>query len=400
MSGETKRLYFEDPYRIEFEAKVVERAALGGKQALVLDQTCFYPESGGQPSDKGVLNGIDVLQVVEEEDRIFHVLAADISSDKVKGKLDWETRFDHMQQHAGQHILSQCFDRLYEAKTLSFHLGGKASTVEVDLPKISEEDINRAEQLANDTVFQNREIKTFFLQEEEVGGVALRKPPQKKGKIRIVEVRGFDSIACGGTHPRRTGEIGLIKILRWEKIRGNVRLEFVCGRRALWDYTQKHRDLRYLSNQLTVDESEVIGSFEKLSADLKEQKKTCKKIKQKLIQYEAKEIIEEAEEGIIKRVYSDRAPDEVRSLAITIINEGKFVVLFGLKGEARIHMLFACSENTGLDMRELLPVVSPFINGRGGGRPSLVEMAGDKKENLSMALEKAYERVKKTGFYS
>ncbi len=393
MKERTRRLYFKDSYHIEFEAKVINRTRHDDRPAVVLDQTCFYPEGGGQPSDKGTLNGIQVIHVLEEGGQIIHVLEQDVSSDSVKGVIDWDRRFDHMQQHAGQHILSQCFVQLFGAETRSFHLGEKTSTLEIDLRKITDEEVERVEKLANDIVFQDKEIKSQFFGEEELQSVSLRRPPKKEGKIRVVEVSGFDCTACGGTHPRRTGEIGIIKVLRWERIRDNIRFEFLCGMRALQDYIQKHRDLRHLSNQLTVDESEVTASFEKLVSELKAQKSKTKKIQENLIHYEAMEIIQGAEEKIVKKIFTDRSPEEIRLFVLSIIKKGEFVVLFGLKGEMRAHVFLACSENFDLDLRELVPVVASLIDGRGGGRPGLVEIAGERKENLEKALEKAYELV-------
>jgi alanyl-tRNA synthetase len=298
-----------------------------------------------------------------------------------------------MQQHAGQHILSQCLVQLFEAETRSFHLGERTSTLEIDKREITEEEVERVEQLANAVVFENREIKSQFVKDEEIQKVPLRRPPKKEGMIRVVEVSDFDYSACGGTHPQRTGEIGLIKILRWERIRNNIRLEFLCGGRALQDYIQKHKDMRHLSNQLTVDESEVMASFEKLVSELKTQKSKARKMEEKLIQYEAEELMKEADERIIRKIYTERTQDEIRRLALAVINKGEFIVLFGLKGEERAHVFLACSESLDLDMRELVPVVSPLIKGRGGGRPSLVEIAGEKKEVLKKALDKAYEQV-------
>ncbi len=390
MEEKTKRLYFEDPYQVEFEARIIDRLTCQDNPALVLDRTCFYPEGGGQPADRGTLNGIQVIHVLEENDRILHVLEKDISEDKVQGKIDWPRRFDHMQQHAGQHILSQCLVLLHEAETRSFHLGEKTSTLEIDLRNVDERAAERIERLANDIVFQDKEIKTCVLDEEELQSIPLRRPPQKTGAIRVVEVADFDYSACGGTHPRQTGEIGMIKILRWDRIRDNVRLEFICGGRALEDYIRKHRDLRELSNRMTIDEKEVLSSYEKLVSDLKIQKKASRIIQEKLVQYEAEEIIEKTQGKIIQAIFTDKTSEEVRSLALTIIRKGDFVVLFGVKSEERIHIFLARSDSLNLDMRELVPIVSPVIDGRGGGRPSLVEIAGEKKANLEIALEKAY----------
>jgi alanyl-tRNA synthetase len=393
MREKTKQLYFDNPYRIEFKANVVKNLSYKGSPAIVLDKTCFYPEGGGQPADKGILNGIPVIHVFEKDDQIIHVLEKDVSSDAVKGEIDWNARFDHMQQHAGQHILSQCFVQLFDAATRSFHLGEETSTLEVDMRNMSEEKAERAERFANDMVFQNKEIKTRFYRDEDIANVQLRRHPKKTGNIRVVEVSDFDHTACGGTHPRSTGEIGTIKILKWERIRDNVRLEFICGIRALQDYARKHRDLKTLSNILTVDDKEVVASFEKIKSDLKMQKKINHKMQEKIIQHEAIDIMQKAEGKLIKRIFTDRSQDEIRLLALLTIRKGEFVALFGLKNGERVHIFLACSESLGLDMRELVPVVSPLIEGKGGGRASLVEISGEKKENLEQALEKAYQHI-------
>lgn len=393
MGEKTKHLYFDNPYQVRFEANVVKNLSHEGNPAIVLDKTCFYPEGGGQPADKGTLDGIPVIYVFEKDDQVIHVLEKDVSSDAVKGEIDWNTRFDHMQQHAGQHILSQCFVQLFDAATRSFHMGEETSTLEVDMRNMSEEKAERAERLANDLIFQNKEIKTRFYRDEDIANVQLRRPPKKTGDIRVVEVSDFDHTACGGTHPRSTGEIGPIKILRWERIRDNVRLEFICGIRALQDYARKHRDLKTLSNILTVDDKEVVLSFEKIKSDLKMQKKINRKMQEKIIQREAVDIIQKAEGKFIKRIFIDRSQEEIRLLALLTIRKGEFVALFGLKNGERVHVFLACSESLGLDMRELVPVVSPLIEGKGGGRPSLVEISGEKKENLEQALEKAYQHI-------
>jgi alanyl-tRNA synthetase len=395
MTQETKRLYLDDPYQVEFEARIVEKGMRENKPAVILDQTCFYPESGGQPHDKGWVDGIEVLKVFEEEGRIVHILEKDVEAESIKGKIDRETRFDHMQQHSGQHILSQCFHELLEAETLSFHLGEDVSTLEMDLRKVSDEDVERVEKRANQVVFQDREVKIHSLPEDKIGTLPLRRPPKKKGIIRVVEVSDFDYSACGGTHVRRTGEVGLIKILRWERIRDNIRFEFVCGSRALQDYTLKNRILRDLSNRLTVHEQEVPSSIERLFSDLKSQKTAIKKMREKVAQHEAQEFIQNAEGKIIKKIFQEKTHEEMRFLALNIIRKGDFVVLFGLKEKERGLLILACSEKLNIDMRELVPLVSPLINGKGGGNPSLVELVGENVENIAAALDKAQQFIEK-----
>lgn len=378
---------------MEFEARVIRSLSHENHPALILDQTCFYPESGGQPADSGTLDGITVIHVLEKDGWIVHVLEKDLSSDVVKGKIDWAVRFDHMQQHAGQHVLSQCLVQLQEAETRSFHLGKKASTLEVDMRSISEDEAEKIEKLANDIVFQNREIRSCLYDDKEITRIQLRRPTMKSGDVRVVEISGFDRTACGGTHPRRTGEIGTIKILKWDKIRDNVRFEFICGKRALQDYSRKHLDLKNLSNSLTVDDSEIVATFEKLVSDLKEQKKINRRMQERVVRYEAAEIMEQAEEKYIMKIFSGRPQEEIRLLVLTIIRMGEHVVLFGLKGGERVHVFLACSESFDLDMREMLPIVAPLIQGRGGGRPSLVEISGEKQEGLEQALEAVLQRV-------
>ena len=389
MAEETKKIFHEDAYKIEFEANVVERYQQEQKFVLVLDQTCFYPESGGQPSDNGTLNGITVVHVEEREGKILHCLEKNISGEKVSGIIDWEKRFDHMQQHAGQHILSQSLFELYQAKTLSFHMGTHSSTIEIDKRNISDEESERIEEKANTVVFLNSEIKNYFVAEKDIEKIPLRKPPQKKGQIRVIEISDFDYSACGGTHPKRSGDIGLIKILKWERIRNNVRCEFVCGRRALHDYSLKNSILRQIAVRFTVSEKEVPASLEKLLSELKDQKKRNKKISDRLIQFEVQKMVQAAEGLFIRKVFSEGTYDETKRLALNIINSGEFIVLFGLKLENRGHLILACSESLGLDMRELIPKVSPLVEGKGGGSPSLVEIFAKNTENIEEALDQA-----------
>lgn len=393
MKNQTKRLYFDDPYKTRFEAVVKEKSSYEEKPAVILDQTLFYPESGGQPCDKGHINGIPVLKVFEEGEKIVHVLAQDIETDRITGTIDWDTRFDHMQQHSGQHILSQVFHRFLKGKTMSFHLGEKISTVEIDIRKISEEEIESIEQQANDIVFENREIKCAFIPDTRIDEVPLRKPPVKTGELRIVEVQDFDYTACGGTHPRRTGEIGLIKILKWDRIRDNLRFEFVCGKRALYDYRMRTNVLKDVTNRFSTGETDLVNMVEKLFQDYKTQKKINRQLQESLSTHEAKDIIEQAEGRIISKIFEDKSIEEARILALNIIKTSDHIILFGLKLAERAHFIFARPENMELDMRELVSLVTPIIDGKGGGRPSLVEISGSRPEKLSDALQSAYEEV-------
>ena len=386
-----KRIYFDDPYQVKFESKIIDRVKHNNRTALILEQTCFYPESGGQPADKGTLNGVEIIDVIEDKGRILHIVDQEVAETKVNGKVDWKTRFDYMQQHAGQHILSQSFWELMQGKTMSFHLGQDVSTLEIDIQKISDLGLEKVEEGANKVIFQNREIKTYFVDEDKIGEIPLRKPPKKTGLIRVVEVADYDFSACGGTHPSRTGEIGLIKILRWGRIRNNLSFEFVCGSRALRDYTLKNRILLQAASRLSVGEEEVPDAVEKLFTDLKSERKQRRKVLIKLSELEARDIRQNAEGRIIKKIYSGRSRDDIRHIALNIIRNPGYIVLFGLKADRKANLILARSEDIDFDMRQLIPAASQLINGKGGGRPSLVELAGDNVENLKHALEELEE---------
>jgi alanyl-tRNA synthetase len=300
-----------------------------------------------------------------------------------------------MQQHSGQHILSQSFYELLHGETLSFHLGEQSSTVEIGLEKIKEEEVERVEKRANEIIFQDREIKNYFVHQERIEEIPLRKPPKKEGLIRVVEVSDFDYSACGGTHCRRSGEIGMIKITKWERIRNNLRFEFLCGERALRDYALKSQILRQLSTQLTVHEKELSSSIEKLFQDLKSLKKKTKKLQERMAFYEAQEVIKNSKGKVIKEILKEKTPEEARLLALNITRQGDFVVLYGLEAGTRGHLVLACSENLNLDLRELVPVISSFVRGKGGGSSSLVEITTEEKANLELALDKAYEYIER-----
>ena len=232
----TERLYYQDSYLKEFKARVLKKIKIDNRPAVILDRTAFYPTSGGQPYDTGVIQDVSVAEVVEEGDEIIHILKEEIKgkiNSEVVGKIDWKRRFDHMQQHLGQHILSGALMKLWGVETVSFHLGEEVCTLDIAKEKLTGEEAKKAEECAYEIIFENRMVKCYFVEgEEELKRLNLRKMPDKKEEIRIIEVEGFDLSACGGTHCRATGEVGLIKITKWEKRGEKIRLEFICGTRA------------------------------------------------------------------------------------------------------------------------------------------------------------------------
>jgi alanyl-tRNA synthetase len=392
----TKKLYFEDSYRKEFDGRIQDRLFHQGGPAVILDQTGFYPESGGQPSDRGTLGGAAVLHVFEDGETIVHLLDRELGgTDDVRGIIDWDRRFDHMQQHSGQHVLSQCFVEVLNGETRSFHLGDQVSTLEIGLGEVSAADLEKVESRANEIVFEDREIRTYSVLPEGIGSVPLRRPPKKEGTIRVVEVSGFDYSACGGTHCRRTGEIGLIKIIRWDKIRNNLRFEFLCGRRARRDYWEKNRSLLEISQKLSVHEKDAAAAVDRTIQENRQHRKKLKQLQEALAGFEADEMIGKETGRLVKRVWDDKTAEEVKLLALHIVRRAERAVLFAARGADRDHFVFACSERMPLNLRELMPLVAERAKGKGGGGSTLVEIVADKGSDLEGILAAAEEVLNK-----
>jgi alanyl-tRNA synthetase len=386
----TKRLYYDDAYLIDFEAEAVEAREHEGRPSVVLDRTAFYPESGGQPWDTGRLAGAAVLAVLELEDgAVLHVLDRAVPAGRVAGRVDWPARFDHMQQHTGQHVLSQAFWEVLKGETRSFHLGPEVSTLEIGLAAAAEPDLDRVEDRANAVVWEDREVKTSYVPEERIGEVPLRRPPKKQGLLRVVEVDGFDHSACGGTHVRRTGEIGIIRLGPAEKIRGNLRFEFVCGGRAARDARTKDRAVRRLAAMFSCAPARVAAQVEKLAAEHKALKKRARLLGERLAAFEAAEVVRSAAGRVVAGLLEDRTPDEARFLALNVIRSGEFAVAYGAPGEAQGHLIVARSESISADLRQIVPVVAAVVPVKGGGGPSLVELVTADKARLREAVEAA-----------
>ncbi|MFQ5812064.1 MAG: DHHA1 domain-containing protein [Anaerolineae bacterium] len=393
----TERLYYLDPYRLEFEARVVEQTSVGAKPGVILESTCFYPTSGGQPHDEGHLNDVPVINVFEREDKaIVHVLATELKGDLVHGVIDWERRFDHMQQHTGQHILSQAFLQLLKAETVSFHLGKEASTIDVDKAPLAASQLDRVEDVANEIVFADRPVKTHLMAEEELAGLPLRKLPAVEMPIRIVEVKGFDYSPCGGTHCQRTGEVGLIKITKVERRGQDTRVEFLCGGRALADYRGKNRTVNELANRFSVGAWELAEAVERLAEEGKSSQRELNAAQNRLLDYEAAELLAEAEQHgdirVVRKVFADREGEEVRRLALRLMESEGSVALLGAAGD-KAHLFFARSADLPYDMNDLLKKACQVVGGGGGGQRHFAQGGGPDGSKVGEALKIAHERL-------
>ncbi|HSH04295.1 MAG TPA: alanyl-tRNA editing protein [Anaerolineae bacterium] len=380
----SKRLYYEASYQRALTAKVVESLMVAGRPAVVLDESCFYPSSGGQPYDTGVLNGVAVedVWVRESDEAVVHQLAAPLAvGTAVTGEINWERRFDHMQQHSGQHILSQAFLRVAEAATIGFHLGEVGVTIDLDCEQLSDSQVGDVEQMANEIVWENRPIRAYFVPLAEAQSLDLRKIPDVKGDtLRLVDIDDFDLTACGGTHVTHTGGVGLIKILKAVRYKQGYRIEFRCGGRAVADYGMKHQLLTVLSNTLTTGYDDLPNVLTKLQEENKELQKSQKQLGQQLSGLEGRQLWTDGERvggmRVVMGAFTDKDAGEVRQLASVITGlEGGVALLASVMAE-RTHFVFGRHEEAVGDMNQILQMTLGEIGGRGGGRPNLAQGGG------------------------
>ncbi len=392
----TVKLYEKNAYTIEFPARVKQQKQTPNGFEVALDRTAFYPTGGGQPFDTGWLNDVPVIDVIESQDVIVHILKSRLESDTVSGRVDWKRRFDHMQQHSGQHLLSACFEKIAGAGTVGFHLGSQFVYIDLNKPGLTQHHMAQAEELANKVVFDNIPIKTYFVEPEDLAGLPLRKPPAVRENIRIVEIDGFDYSPCGGTHPEYTGGIGLIKIRRWEKNRDNTRIEFVCGERALEDYRNKNQGINSISSLLSVRDFEAAAAVEKIVSDNKSLLKTIGQLKEDLCKLQADALIQKttAVDGIkiVKLLFDSRPFEELRMLASAIASQKGCIALLCTTGEKN-QIIASRAEDINTDMRKPFNSAMSQIGGRGGGNNRVVQGGFADPGNAQLALDTVHQGI-------
>ena len=397
-----ERLYYEDAYRTRFVAQVAERLTFEGQPAVRLDRSAFYPTSGGQPHDTGSLNGAAVVDVqVGADGAVLHLLAHSLPEEttSVNGQIDWPRRYDHMQQHSGQHLLSQVFYRRLGLETVSVHFGDALNTLDLDGPPLSASQLATVETAANETVWQDRPIRAYWITEAEKEMVPLRRAPTVQGKMRIVEIEKFDWSACGGTHVRRTGEIGQISLLRIEKHRGRSRVHFVCGRRALVDAAQRRELLAATAGLLDSGVHNVPELVSKLQDALRSAEKELNAQGEALVEYQAREMLVDAKTAagvrLVAREMADAEPASVQKLARALIAEPGVVALLGCAQRGKGTVVFARSQDLSLHVGNLLRDTLKQFGGGGGGRPDFSQGGGVVAEKLTAVLEAAAEAVRR-----
>ncbi|HWS54964.1 MAG TPA: DHHA1 domain-containing protein [Pyrinomonadaceae bacterium] len=405
----TERLYYQDSRLTEFDARVtgVARDA-EGRSVVTLDRTAFYPTGGGQPSDTGLLGAARVVECVDAEaEGVRHVLEGEAPAvgAEVRGRVDWPRRLDHIQQHTGQHILSQAFVELFGAQTRSFRMLAEASEVDVDLKEVSDAAVERAADRANEIVWGDRPVRVHQVTPGEAARMPLRKDSAREGELRVIEIEGFDFSPCGGTHARRTGEVGVIAVRHWERAKALVRVTFVAGGRALADYRRANRAARAAAAHFSVGRDEVGEAAARLLEEHKHLQRRSRALEEVAARAEARELLEESEPEaeadappgprVVARAFEGRDAESLRRLALAVAARAGVVALLGSRDESGARLVFARAADAPGDMNALMRRACQTLEGRGGGRPDLAQGGGPRADRLPHALDEAADSLRR-----
>jgi alanyl-tRNA synthetase len=375
----TERIYYAEPARRSFDAVVTAVIEHEGGPAVVLDRTAFYPTSGGQPFDIGRLGTADVVNTIDDGERVLHVVKSPLSiAEAVHGEIDWVRRFDHMQQHTGQHVLSAAFDRVLDNRTMSFHMGGESSTIDL-AREVSPVDVERCVDEANRVVWEDRPVTIRFASPEEAARLPLRKEPVREGPLRLIEIADFDLSACGGTHVASTGEIGLIAVTAAEKFRGGSRVTFVCGGRALRALRGYRDAVAGSVRSLSVLPHELPAAVEKIQSEAKQARKTITRLQSELAGHEAARLLAAAPvvAGVHRASHVMEGWDAagLKAIASAMTAQGQAAVVI-VGTSAPVAIVVARSPGVAVDANDVLQQLLKRFGGRGGGKPELAQGAG------------------------
>lgn len=393
------KLYYEDQYLKEFTAEIIGVIEKNNLYYVSLDKTAFFPGGGGQHCDLGYIDNHKVIDIVEENGEIYHVTQTKpIKIHRVNCKIDWDRRLDGMQQHLGQHVLSGCFFKLFNANTVSIHLGNEISTVDIQ-GYLDEESIRKAERMANEIIYQNIGVNFLTPSKKELKKLNLRRDlPNTNEQIRVVQIGDLDINACCGVHPSRTLDLQAIKIKRWEKHKGATRIEYLAGKRAIEDYFKKDDFRNQICKFLNCGEQDAINSVNKLSNELKACKDENRQIKIEISDYQIKDMIMSAENlgdiSVITKIYESGDLKHISKIAEKIVLNDNMIVLLGVKNEEKANLIFAASKNiNSISMSDLLKDAITLIDGRGGGSNFLAQGGGKNSSNLQGVIDYALRKV-------
>jgi alanyl-tRNA synthetase len=376
--GMTERLYYRDSGLTAFTGTIVQRREGSGAAEIRLDRTAFYPTSGGQPHDTGTIDGIPVRDVWDEEGLVWHRLDRMPERDEIDGTIDWARRFDHMQQHSGQHLLSAGFVHVLGAATVSFHLGSDDSTIDLDYPDLDWNAAHTVETEVNRVVWDDRPVGILFVDEHDIDALSLRRPPKVSGTIRVIRMGHYDTVACGGTHVERTGAVGLLKIARIERYKGGTRVVFKCGGRALADYQVSLRTVQQASADLSVHPTDLLEAVGRLQAELKEARRQLKATEAMMMEHEAERLWRETpEHDGVRRVVAhlaDRSYEQARTMASALAAHPRTVALLAVDDPKGVRLVCERGEDlTEVDAATTLQRAAERLGGRAGGIPTLAQ---------------------------
>jgi alanyl-tRNA synthetase len=378
----TERLYYADPYCREFDGTVRDVEARGDRARIALDRTAFYPTSGGQPFDTGTLDRFRVVDVIDEDETVIHVIEADggrlpAAGQLVRGAIDWRRRFDHMQQHSGQHVLSAACDRLFGARTVSFHLGASSSTIDLDR-ELPPQDFTAAEAEGNRVIWEDHSVTVRFVAAEEAAALPLRKESVREGTLRLIDIDGFDLSACGGTHVARTGSIGAITIGSVERFKGGQRVEFFCGGRVVERFRVMRDTIGGAVRLLSVLPDQIPSAVERLQAESRDRQKSVAALELELAVYRAADLASSAiaiPAGRLVAAAVDGDANTLKSLAAAVSSRPGFVVVLVSKTRPAV-IVIARGKDVSVAANQIVAELTKAFGGRGGGRPELAQAGG------------------------
>ena len=402
----TERLYYKDSHLIEFEARVVDQSErVSGWTAITLDRTAFYPTGGGQPSDTGTIGTARVVECIDDEDNgVLHVIqgrAPEIGA-TVKGRVDWTRRLDHMQQHTGQHILSQALVTLFNAPTRSFRVLEESCEIDVALQHPTTDIIERAVELANNVIWEDRAITISEVTAEEAADLPLRKEPARAGDLRVIESEGFDLTPCGGTHAYRTGEVGIIVVRHWERAKGLTRIEFLAGNRALADYRRANATARTIASLFSAGREDAASLAVRMVEENKDLHRRVRTLEEIATRVEAEELLSAIDQKagadqpsrVVTKIFDDRDAESLKQLALALISHDNVIALLGSRDKEAARLVFARSADATGDMNALMREACAMLDGRGGGKPDMAQGGGKNVSRLEDALAQALSSIK------
>ena len=382
----TERLYYDDSYLTEFDAEVVRAELRNGKNIVALNRSAFYPTSGGQPYDTGTINDARVTDVfVDADGEVWHEVDAPLNvGEAVHGRIDWPRRWDHMQQHGGEHMIAGAVYNLTGGMTIGLHLGAEVSSIDVQFADgathMSAELIARIEDYVNERIQMDAPIRCWFPDADELASLPLRKKPTVKEHVRIVAMGDFEMVACGGTHPSSTGQIGLVKIVSAAPERGKLRLSFVCGMRAYRDYRRNYDCAWAAANLLSTRPEKLPELLESTLQRLKDAERELNRLRRERLLESIPAMLERAEAlpggGKLVCELADCDAAALKELASKLIEESGVVALLGAKNGERCSFVFARSADLDLSMGRLLSEAAKPLGGKGGGRPDFAQGGG------------------------